>query len=58
MNLILLKRLSRRINNCMTIVKENHIFKSLGEIRKNTSKIKGRGDFNLLSLGIVLIHIN
>jgi hypothetical protein len=48
MNLRLLKRQSRRPNICMTKAKAEYIFRSLGEIRKRTSKIRGRRDLNLL----------
>jgi hypothetical protein len=42
----------------MTRAKVEQIFRSLGEIRKRTSKIRGRRDLNLLSSRTVLIHIN
>jgi len=57
-NLRLLKRLLGRPKICITRANEKYIFRNLEEIRKNTSKNKGRRDLNLLSLGTFLIHIN
>jgi len=58
MNIRILKRKPRRSNTCMTGKKVEQIFKGLGELRKRTRNIRGRRNFNLISLGTILMHIS